>query len=156
HNLHDAEEILAAIRARLEVGTASELDVAQEAAEVAGIRASIPNLRNLRDQQVAALGVLVGRLPERIPTPTGTLATLALPPVAPGLPSTLLARRPDVAAAEAQLIAQNANIRAARAAFFPTISLTGSGGWQSQALQTLIQPQSVLLTAAASAAQTIF
>jgi outer membrane protein TolC len=61
-----------------------------------------------------------------------------------------------VASAEAQLIQQNANIRAARAAFFPTISLTGSAGWQSEALQTLINPQSLLFNAAASATQTIF
>jgi outer membrane protein TolC len=81
---------------------------------------------------------------------------LSLPDVAPGLPSTLLVRRPDVASAEAQLMAQNANIRAARAAFFPTITLTGSAGWQSTALQTLLQPQSLLFNAAANAAQTIF
>jgi outer membrane protein TolC len=123
---------------------------------VAGIRAAVPNLRNLRDQEVAALAVLVGRLPENLPVPAGTLTTLKLPEVAPGLPSTLLARRPDVASAEAQLISQNANIRAARAAFFPTISLTGSAGWQSAALQTLLSPQSMLFNAAASAAQTVF
>jgi multidrug efflux system outer membrane protein len=156
NNLRDAEDILKAIRARLDVGTASELDVAQEAALVAGIRATVPNFRNLRDTEVAALAVLVGRLPETIPVPVGTLTALQLPEVAPGLPSTLLARRPDVASAEAQLIAQNANIRAARAAFFPTITLTGSAGWQSTALQTLLQPQSLLFNAAASAAQTIF
>ncbi len=156
HNLDDSEEILKAIQARLDVGTASELDVAQEEALVAGIRASIPNLRNFRDQQVAALAVLVGRLPETIAIPAGTLTALTLPEVAPGLPSTLLARRPDVASAEAQLISQNANIRAARAAFFPTITLTGSAGWQSTALSTLLQPQSLLFNAAANAAQTIF
>lgn len=155
-NLHDSEEILKAIQARLEVGTASELDVAQEEALVAGIRAAIPNLRNFRDQEVAALAVLVGRLPEAIAVPEGTLTSLSLPDVAPGLPSTLLVRRPDVASAEAQLMAQNANIRAARAAFFPTITLTGSAGWQSTALQTLLQPQSLLFNAAANAAQTIF
>jgi len=156
HNLHDSEEILKAIQARLDVGTASMLDVAQEEALVAGIRASIPSLRNARDQQVAALAVLVGRLPQDIPIPTGTLTTLALPAVAPGLPSTLLARRPDVASAEAQLVGQNANIRAARAAFFPTITLTGSAGWQSEALQTLFNPASLLFNAAANAAQTVF
>jgi outer membrane protein, multidrug efflux system len=155
-NLHDAEETLKAIRARLDVGTASALDVAQEEALVAGVRATIPSLRSQRDQQAVALGILVGKLPQDIPIPTGTLTTLALPEVSAGLPSTLLARRPDVAAAEAQLIAQNANVRAARAAFFPTISLTASGGWQSEALQTLLQPQSVLFSAAASATQTIF
>jgi NodT family efflux transporter outer membrane factor (OMF) lipoprotein len=155
-NLHDAEDILAAIQARLDAGTASLLDVSQQQALVAGIRATVPNLRSLRDQQVAALAVLVGRLPEDIPLPTGTLNTLQLPEVSPGLPSTLLARRPDVAAAEAQLAAQKANIQVARAAFFPTISLTGSGGWESAALSTLISPQSVLLNAAANASQVIF
>ena len=156
NNLRDAEETLKAIRARMEVGTASMLDVAQEEALVAGVRATIPGLRSQRDQQAAALGILVGRLPQGIPIPAGTLTTLALPEVAPGLPSTLLARRPDVAAAEAQLQAQNANIRAARAAFFPTVTLTGSAGWQSEALQTLLSPQSMLFNAAANAAQTIF
>jgi len=155
-NLRDSERILTAIRARRDVGTASELDVAEQEALVDGIRANIPSLRNLRDQEVAALGVLVGRLPEDLPVAAGTLTTLKLPLVAPGLPSTLLARRPDVAAAEAQLISQNANIRAARAAFFPTVTLTGSAGWQSTALRTLFSPQSLLFSAAANAAQTVF
>jgi NodT family efflux transporter outer membrane factor (OMF) lipoprotein len=155
-NLRDAEAILAAIKARQDVGTASLLDVSQQEALVSGIRASMPSLRQQRDQQVTALAVLVGRLPERISAPGGTLDTLQLPEVSPGLPSTLLARRPDVASAEANLIAQNANIRAARAAFFPTVSLTGSAGWQSAALGSLIGPGSVLLTAATSATQVIF
>lgn len=155
-NLHDAEDILAAIRARQDAGTASLLDVSQQETLVAGIRAQMPSLRQQRDQQVAALAVLVGRLPEQIAAPAGTLNTLRLPPVAAGLPSTLLARRPDVASAEANLIQQNANIRAARAAFFPAIALTGSAGWQSAALNALISPGSALLTAAANATQTIF
>lgn len=155
-NLRDAEEILAAIRARQDAGTASLLDVSQQETLVAGIRAQVPNLRLQRDGQVAALAVLVGRLPEQIDAPSGTLAALTLPPVAPGLPSALLVRRPDVAAAEANLQAQNANIRAARAAFFPAITLTGSAGWQSAALTSLISPGSLLLNAAASASQVIF
>lgn len=155
-NLHDAEEILAAIRGRQDAGTASLLDVSQQETLVAGIRAQQPNLRAQRDQQMAALAVLVGTLPEQIEAPAGTLAKLTLPPVSPGLPSTLLARRPDVASAEANLLQQNANLRAARAAFFPVVSLTGSAGWQSTALNTLLSPGSVLLTAATSATQTIF
>jgi NodT family efflux transporter outer membrane factor (OMF) lipoprotein len=155
-NLHDAEEILKAIQARQDSGVASLLDVSQQQALVAGIRATVPGLRQQRAQQVAALAVLVGRPPERIDVRAGTLTALTLPPVGPGLPSTLLARRPDVAAAEANLIAQNANIRAARAAFFPTVSLTGSAGWESAALNALISPQSLLLNAAANASQTIF
>ena len=155
-NLHDAAFILGAIRARQDAGTASLLDVSQQEALVAGIRAQMPGLRQQRDQQVTALAVLVGRLPEQIKAPGGTLDVLRLPDVLPGLPSTLLARRPDVAAAEANLIAQNANIRAARAALFPTVSLTGSAGWQSTALTSLISPGSVLLSAAAGATQVIF
>ncbi len=155
-DLHDAEDILAAITARQEAGTASLLDVTQQATLVAGIKAQQPNLRLQRDQQLAALGVLTGQLPEQIKAPVGTLEALRLPAVSPGLPSTLLARRPDVAAAEASLMQQNANIRAARAAFFPTISLTGSAGLQSAALNSLLGPGSVLLNAAASASQTIF
>lgn len=155
-NLHDAEEILKAIKARQDVGTASLLDVSQQELLVAGIRATFPALREQKEQQIAALAVLVGRVPERIEVRTGTLTTLDLPEVGPGLPSTLLARRPDVASAEANLIAQNANIRVARAAFFPTVSLTGSAGWENTALQTLISPQSLLLSAAGSATQTIF
>jgi outer membrane protein TolC len=87
----------------------------------------------------------------------GTLNTLALPPVGAGLPSDLLLRRPDVANAEAQLVAQNANIKAARAAFFPQVQLTGSGGLSSIAVNTLFfGPGSTVAALAATATQTIF
>ncbi len=155
-NLNDAEQILAAIRARLDVGTASELDVAQQGALVAGLRAQIPALRSNVQTQINALGVLTGKLPEDIVAPPGTLNTLDLPEVTAGLPSDLLLRRPDVASAEADLVAANANIRAARANFYPQISLTASGGWQSTALNTLFNPGSLLTSAATSATQTIF
>ena len=74
----------------------------------------------------------------------------------PGLPSELLARRPDVRQAEFNLAAADANIAAARAAFLPSITLTGQGGYESAFLDTLFKPGSLLLTAAASAAQPIF
>ncbi len=155
-NLNDAEQILTAIRARLDAGTASELDVAQQAALVAGIRAQIPSFRSNVRVQLDALGVLTGRNPEDITATPGTLDTLDLPEVAPGLPSDLLLRRPDVASAEANLVAANANIREARASFYPQIELTGAGGWQSAALGTLFGPTSILASAAATATQTIF
>ncbi len=155
-NLHDSEEILRAIKARLDAGTASQLDVAQQAALVAGIRAGIPALRSQLAQLVNGLGILTGQPPEAITVRPGTLNALSLPEVAPGLPSDLLARRPDVAFAEASLQSANANILAARAAFFPTVELTASGGWQSFALGTLFGPGSLFVTAAASASQTIF
>ncbi len=155
-NLADSEEILRAIRGRMEAGTASDLEVAQQEALVAGVRASLPNLRSNIATNRNALAVLVGALPENINAKPGSLIGLSLPEVSPGLPSDLLTRRPDVARAEAQLQAANANIRAARAALYPTIQLTGSGGWESVALNTLFSPTSILVNFAASATQTIF
>ena len=81
---------------------------------------------------------------------------LAIPTVAPGLPSQLLQRRPDVAQAEAQLVAASADLDAARTAFFPSISLSGSAGAASTALQTLFDPGSTAWSFAVSAAETIF
>ena len=155
-NLLDAERILAAFRARLSVGTANALDVSQQEALVAGQRAAIPNLRNNAEQQRIGLGILVGRPPERLRVGGGSLDKLPLPVVAPGLPSELLARRPDVANAEAQLQAENANIRAARAAFFPSVQLTASGGLTSAALSTITGPGTLVAQLAANLTQPIF
>ncbi len=155
-NLRDAERVLAAYRARLVVGTANALDVAQQEALVAGQRALIPNYRNNVEQQRIGLGLLTGLPPERLDVKGGSLEKLPVPLVAPGLPSELLARRPDVANAEAQLQAQNANIRAARAAFFPTVQLTASGGLTSAALSAITGPGTVVAQLAANVTQTIF
>ncbi len=155
-NLHDAEEILHAIQARLEAGTASQLDVEQQAALAAGIRATIPDLRSQMEQQINGLGILTGQPPEAITARPGTLNTLSLPDVAPGLPSDLLARRPDVAYAEASLASARANIAAARAAMFPKVELTATGGWQAFTLGTLFGPGSLFAQAAIGATQTIF
>lgn len=155
-NLAAAETILAAIQAGQDAGVNSALDVAQQQALVAGIRAGIPALQSQYVQTVNGLGILLGEAPERIVVVPEQLSDLALPPVAAGLPSAILERRPDVAAAEAQLVAANANLRAARAAFFPDVTLTTSAGWSALALSTLIGPGSLFATAAASAVQTIF
>jgi multidrug efflux system outer membrane protein len=156
HNLADAEQTLAVIHGRLDVGTASALDVAQQEALVAGERATIPNLRSQMEQEIIGLGILIGRPPEAVTVQPGTLDTLTLPPVASGLPSELLMRRPDVASAEAQLVAANFDVKVARAAFFPQIQLTGSAGFQNTALATLFGPGGFLATLAAGATQPIF
>ena len=155
-NLRSAEQILAAYRARLAVGTANLLDVSQQEALVAGQRANLPAYRNTIEQNRLALGILVGLPPERLDIQGGSLDRLALPLVAPGLPSELLARRPDIAFAEAQLAAQNANIVAARAAFYPSISLTASGGLTSAALSSITGPGTLVAQLAASLTQPIF
>jgi outer membrane protein, multidrug efflux system len=156
NNLADAERNLAVIRGRLDAGTASALDIAQQEALVAGERAVIPGLRNQLEQALIGLGILVGRPPEAITVRPGSLNNLALPPVAPGLPSSLLERRPDVAEAEALLIAQNFDIKVARAAFFPSVTLTGSYGFANAALNTLFSPGGTLVALAAGLTQPLF
>ncbi len=140
----------------MQFGTGTALDVAQQEALVAGQAAQIPALQSQLEQQVIALATLVGRPPESITVKADTLSNLPIPAVGAGLPSELLARRPDVAEAEANLVAQNGNVRAARAAFFPAVQLTSQGGIESLALSSLLGPGSLLFTAAASATQTIF
>jgi outer membrane protein, multidrug efflux system len=155
-NVAAAESNLSVIRGRAAVGTANALDVAQQEALEANERALIPNFESQLEQQLIALGLLVGDAPERVKVKPGTLGTLEFPAISPGLPAELLARRPDVAAAEAQLRAQNFNIKVARAAFFPTISLTGSAGYEAEALNKLVNPGSALLSAAAGLVAPIF
>ena len=155
-NLASARQSLQIFRTRVTVGTATALDVAQQEALVRGEEAQIPNLQSVLEQEVIALGILVGRPPEDIHIVADTLSNMTAPAVSPGLPSELLARRPDIAFAEAALVAENANIRVARAAFFPAVQLTTQYGLQSAALSTLFGPTSVLLQVAGSAVQTIF
>jgi NodT family efflux transporter outer membrane factor (OMF) lipoprotein len=87
---------------------------------------------------------------------SGALADVSHPAVAPGLPSELLARRPDVALTEAQLRSAHANITVARAAFFPSVQLTVQGGFESTALSSLFGPAGFLYTLAAGLTQPIF
>ena len=155
-NLSDTNQTLAVLRARLNAGIATALDIAQQETLVAQQQALIPNLRSNLQQQVIALGILTGVPPERLDLHPDTLFALHAPTIAPGLPSELLVRRPDVAYAEAQLVAQNANIRAARAAFFPSVQLTGLAGFESLALTSLFGPGTLLTSAGASITQTIF
>ena len=141
-NVASARDTLKGLQLEAQVGTLTALDVAQQETTVATLEAAIPPLNQQFGQTLDALSILVGKQPESVDITAGTLADLTEPEVAPGMPSDLLARRPDVAQAEAQLIAANANIAAARAAFFPTISLTANGGDVSSALSTLFNPVS--------------
>ena len=135
--LESREEALALVRNRARGGIASELEVNQ--AELARADASVQLKDLLRQRSLIEhqLGSLTGRLD--LALPGGDLLTLPMPPLPPaGLPSTLLQRRPDVLQAEQQLIAANAQIGIARAAMFPTISLTAYAGGQSAALSTVL------------------
>jgi multidrug efflux system outer membrane protein len=155
-NLVASERVLKLIQDRFNNGTAAALDVAQQASLTAIVRASIPPLMQQVEQNRAALALLVGRVPEHIRIGGGSMFSLAVPRVTPGLPSELLVRRPDVREAEDKLAAANANVAAARAAFFPTIQLTAQGGFQSLALGTLFGPGTAFYTVASSLTQPIF
>ena len=155
-NITDSSRILKLINDRLAAGTATDLDVAQQAALVANLKASIPPLQVDVEQNLAALAVLIGRAPEHIEVAGRSVLNAPVPAIAPGIPSEVLTLRPDVEFAESNLAAAHANLVAARAAFFPTLTLTAQGGFESLALKTLFSPASTFYTAAFSLAQPIF
>jgi NodT family efflux transporter outer membrane factor (OMF) lipoprotein len=156
NNIAAAERVLSLIRQRFEVGTASALDTAQQEGVVNSQRASIPPLEQALRQNIATLAVLIGRPPDRIVVRASSLYRIAIPRVTPGIPSDLLAQRPDIREAEAQLAAVNANVHAARAAFFPSIRLTAEGGYMSSALRTLLRPESAFFNLASGLTQPLF
>ena len=155
-NVASARDTLKGLQLEAQVGTLTALDVAQQETTVATLEAEIPPLNQQLVQTLDALAILIGKQPEAVDVTTGTLEDLAEPAVGAGMPSELLARRPDVAQAEAQLIAANANIAAARAAFFPTISLTADGGFVSSALSHLFNPATRVWSLTGGVAQPIF
>jgi outer membrane protein, multidrug efflux system len=155
-NLAAAERILNLIKKQFNAGTASQLDVSQQEALAATQRAAIPPLEVTVGQNIAALALLVGRAAPNFTIHGGSLSTIAVPRVTPGMPSELLYQRPDVRQAEAQLASSNFSVESARAAFFPQIQLTGTTGWQSAALASLFTPGAWFYTATASLTQPIF
>jgi NodT family efflux transporter outer membrane factor (OMF) lipoprotein len=155
-NLASAQRVLGLIQQRLQAGTASALDTAQQESLVNTQRAAIPPLEQTLRQNRVALAVLMARSPESVTIRGGSLRGIAYPRVTPGLPSELLTQRPDIREAEANLASANANVENARAQFLPSIKLTGEGGYESAVLKLLLRPESVIYTAAASLAQPIF
>ncbi|RTM14003.1 MAG: efflux transporter outer membrane subunit [Bradyrhizobiaceae bacterium] len=155
-NIASAQRILDAVRERRKAGTGTDLDVAQQESVLANQKALVPPLRQTLDQNINALAVLVSRPPESVRVLGGSLDRIAIPRVTPGLPSELLTQRPDIRRQEAQLASATANIGNARAQFFPTIQLTGNGGYQSSALVSLFQPHAAFFQLVGSATQPIF
>jgi multidrug efflux system outer membrane protein len=155
-NVEAADRVLTLIRQRFEAGTASALEVAQQETLVAQQRATIPPLEQLLRQNVATLALLVGRAPAFVKVRGGSVYRLGIPTVTAGLPSELLLQRPDIRFAEAQLASADASVTAARAAFFPSITLTGQYGILSTALKNLFTPQAIFYQVAANLTQPIF
>jgi outer membrane protein, multidrug efflux system len=155
-NIAAANRVLTLINQRFNAGTASQLDVAQQESLVATQRATVPPLDQALRQNIVVLAVLIGRPPVQVKVRGGSLYRLGIPRVAAGLPSELLIQRPDIRAAEAALASSEASVEAARAAFFPSISLTGQGGYTSSALASLFTPQSAFWSLAGNLAQPLF
>lgn len=155
-NAANAERILRIVRERLAAGTGTALDVAQQESFLANQRAAIPPLRQTAEQSRTLLALLVGRPPQGFKVAAASLKGLAVPAVSAGIPSALLVRRPDIRSAEAQLAAADASVEAARKALLPTISLSGSAGYQSSALSGLLRPESAIWSLAGGLAQPIF
>ena len=123
-NLKNAEEILRIIEARYNAGGVSGLEVSQQRVAVNGFRATLAALTEQRATSANALAILLGRPPQNLSAPTAQLASLKMPRVNLTPPSTLLTARPDIQSAEAGLRGANADIGVARAAFFPSLTLS--------------------------------
>jgi multidrug efflux system outer membrane protein len=140
---------------RFRAGLTSELDYQQAVAEYQNAAVQVPLLERQIGQQENAISLLLGRNPGTISRGV-SLDRLAMPQVPGGLPSELLERRPDIRGAEQQLIAANALIGVAKAAFFPSISLTGLFGVASTDLSDLFKGPSKTWQFAGALAQPIF
>jgi NodT family efflux transporter outer membrane factor (OMF) lipoprotein len=121
-NLKNAEEVLRIIEARYKAGSVSGLEVSQQRVAVNSFRASLASLNQQRSTTLNALAILLGQAPQNLQTPRETLTSLKVPDVNLTPPATLLTARPDIERAEASLRAANADIGAARAAFFPSLN----------------------------------
>ncbi len=130
------KDSLKILEKRRDVGTVTDLEVAQNIVDLENTRAALEQLESERSRNENALAVLLGKAPAEFSLAQKPLSAQA-PKVPAGLPSTLLERRPDIAAAQYNLMAANARIGIARAAFFPSLSLTASGGFASESLGKL-------------------
>ena len=149
------EKALDLTQTRYQGGVATAVDVAQAQTQLETTRATSIDVGVNRAAFEHAIAVLVGK-----PASTFSLPPLSLqtppPPVPPGVPSDLLERRPDIAAAERRVQEANAQIGVAKAAYYPTVFLSPTGGFESGALGTFIQGASGFWTLAGSAAELIF
>lgn len=148
-NIDAAKRILTITEAKVTNGVSSNLELAQQRAQLAGEEAAIPVLEEQEREARYALAILMGRAPEGFDVKSVNLDGIVAPPVRAGIPTELLTRRPDVASAEAQLLAQHANVDAARAAFLPHIDL-------SAGITQAFNPSSLAWSIGASLLQAVF
>jgi outer membrane protein, multidrug efflux system len=158
-SLEAAQKVLEVVQARYSASAATAVELALQQAAVSNAQLLIPQLIEQEIEHRAALAVLTGHLPEGFDVIGLPLVSLHEPQVAPGLPSQLLTRRPDLMSAEANLRAANANVAVARAAMLPSLALTATGGLQNpgfQAIYLTVPGTGLSIAPAASLVQMIF
>jgi multidrug efflux system outer membrane protein len=137
HTLDSRKESLRLVEVRQRGGVTSLMDVRQSEQLVYSAAASIPDLERRTEQQENLISILLGRNPGPVTRGLSLVQNVVPPEVPAGLPSSVLDRRPDIQSAEQTLVAANARIGIAKAAYFPQITLTGLAGYQSSALTNL-------------------
>ncbi|AOJ17743.1 efflux transporter outer membrane subunit [Burkholderia vietnamiensis] len=143
------------IAARVRAGAASDLDALRASADLDTARADLADSRRLRENLVDAIAVLTGMAPSAFELEASAVP-VRVPDVPPGLPSTLLARRPDVFAAARRVDAASLEVGIARTAWLPTLTLTADGGFATRDLRTFIDRNSSLWSLGANVALTLF
>jgi NodT family efflux transporter outer membrane factor (OMF) lipoprotein len=149
------EQALKLTESRFKGGTASEVEVQQAKTQLRTVQAAAIDVGVLRAQYEHAVAILIGKPPAEFSLPPLPL-TAPPPPIPAGLPSELLERRPDIAAAERRVAAANAQIGVAKAAYYPVINLGASGGFESATITTLLTGPSGLWSVGGSAVMTVF
>ena len=150
------QESLRLVKIRAQGGVTSKMDVYQSEQLVYFASANIPDLERRIEQQENFISVLLGKNPGPVVRGRPLIDNVIPATVPAGLPSALLERRPDIQAAEQQLVAANARIGVARAAYFPQIVLTGFGGTQSSALTNLFSGPAAVWSFGAQLTQPLF
>ena len=143
------------VNSRHDGGIASGLEVAQQAALLDSTLSQLALVQQTRAQYEHAIAVLLGQSASALTVPVAPLQATP-PPVPLGVPSDVLQRRPDISTAERQMAYQNAQVGIARTAFYPNITLSGSGGWQSTELAPLLNAPSLFWSLGVDALQPIF
>ena len=150
-----ARRVLVLVQAQAAGGIASDLEVEQQRNALATFEAAVPALQQQLEQSAHLLAVLTGETPEGFHVQEAKAMNVSIPEVQADLPATTLQRRPDIRAAEARLISANFDIGKARAAFFPSFTLTAQGGVGSTSLANFFPP-AALFNVVAGLFQPIF
>ena len=158
-NVEAARNLMNVVDSRFKVGFSNPVEVATQRAALATVEITVPELEQLQEEAVASLALLLGRPPEGFTVEGAPLESVNEPKIAAGLPSELLRRRPDIFTAEANFGSASADLVAARAALFPSLTLTASGGVQNPAMNAAITTLTGIgptMNLGASLAQPIF